>query len=330
MLNYIWTALIIIGVICAIGNDVADQVQNRYRNGIPVQVVLDLQSPGNGASPNRAAVTVSRRYFAQFYGLPAGQQQADSLRFSAALSADKRLIRISIDDGSPEIWRTMATALGSKDLLTGHITSFTPADSGSGTGSASVMFDRVTLVRMRAVTAAMFEYAGIAVTIAFGLIGLMALWLGIMKIAEAAGMMSSLTRVLAPVMRRLFPEIPPDHPAMGAMIMNIAANMLGLSNAATPFGIKAMEELQKLNTEKETATNPMVTFLAINTGGLTLIPATALAVRAGLGSANPTIIIGTTIVGATIATIVGIITAKSLQRMPFFRTGRKGGADGTV
>jgi spore maturation protein A len=127
------------------------------------------------------------------------------------------------------------------------------------------------------------------------------------------------TRMLTPITKRLFPDVPPDHPAVGAMIMNIAANMLGLSNAATPLGLKAMEELNKLNPKAGTATNAMVTFLAINTGGLILIPATAIAVRAAAGSANPGIIIGTSIFGAGCATVAGVLAAKLLQRLPRYR-----------
>jgi spore maturation protein A len=125
--------------------------------------------------------------------------------------------------------------------------------------------------------------------------------------------------MLTPITKWLFPDVPPDHPAVGAMIMNIAANMLGLSNAATPLGLKAMEELNKLNPKAGTATNAMVTFLAINTGGLILIPATAIAVRAAAGSANPGIIIGTSIFGAGCATVAGVLAAKLLQRLPRYR-----------
>jgi spore maturation protein A len=177
----------------------------------------------------------------------------------------------------------------------------------------------VRFVKLRAVTAAALDYAAIAVTISLGLIGVMALWLGLMKVAEEAGLLKVLTRLLAPVTRRVFPDVPSDHPAIGAIIMNTAANMLGLSNAATPMGLKAMEELNKLNPKVGTATNAMVTFLAINTGGLILIPATAIAVRAAAGSANPGLIIGTSIVGAGCATITGVVASRLLQRLPRYR-----------
>ncbi|MFA6541103.1 MAG: nucleoside recognition domain-containing protein, partial [Bacteroidota bacterium] len=136
---------------------------------------------------------------------------------------------------------------------------------------------------------------------------------------EAAGLLLILTRIMMPVTKRLFPDVPPDHPAVGAMIMNIAANMLGLNNAATPLGLKAMEELNKINPKAGTATNAMCTFLVINTAGLTLIPATAIAIRAGLGSADPGMIIGTSIFGAGCATVFGLISVKLLQRLPRYK-----------
>src|SRR5205814_5346740 len=135
------------------------------------------------------------------------------------------------------------------------------------------------------------DSAKTTVYIALWIIGIMTLWLGIMRVAEKAGLVAMLGRLLRPISRLLFPDVPPDHPAIGAMIMNVAANLLGLSNAATPFGIKAMEELQTLNDQKETATNSMVTFMALNTAGIQFIPATMIAVFAAAGSKNPTAII---------------------------------------
>lgn len=167
------------------------------------------------------------------------------------------------------------------------------------------------------VTKASVDSAKTAVEISLGLIGIMTLWLGIMRVAEKAGLVTMLARVLTPFRRLLFPEIPPDHPAIGAMIMNLAANMLGLANAATPLGIKAMEELQELNPEKETASNAMVTFLVLNTAGIQFIPATIIGVLAAAGSKNPTAIISTTIVSTMCGAVAAVTTAKILQR--FFR-----------
>lgn len=178
--------------------------------------------------------------------------------------------------------------------------------------------------RIEQVTQAAFEYAGTSVKIAIDLIGIMALWLGIMNIAQEGGLVRLLARAIKPVSKRLFPEIPPEHPAMGAMILNIAANWLGLSNAATPLGLKAMEELQKLNKIKDTATNAMATFLALNTASITLIPATIIGVRLSLGSKNPAEIIGTTIFASTCATIGAVTVTKIFQRLPIFKIKTEG------
>jgi spore maturation protein SpmB len=142
-----------------------------------------------------------------------------------------------------------------------------------------------------------------------------------MKVAEDAGLIKIIANGVRPLTKFLFPDVPADHPAMGSIIMNMAANMLGLGNAATPFGLKAMEELQTLNEDKSTATNAMVTFLAVNTAGLTLIPVTAIAIRAASGSSNPAVIIGTSIFGALCATTVGITATKIMEKFPI----KKGG-----
>ena len=168
-----------------------------------------------------------------------------------------------------------------------------------------------------AVTKGAVDSAKTAVEIAIGLVGVMTLWLGMMRIAEAAGLVTLLGRLLRPVLRWLFPEVPADHPANGSIVLSIAANMLGLNNAATPLGIKAMEELQSLNEEKDRATNPMVTFMALNTSGVQLIPATMLAVLVAAGSKNPTAIISTSIAATFIGTVAAVLAAKMLQR--FYR-----------
>lgn len=165
----------------------------------------------------------------------------------------------------------------------------------------------------QSVTDSAIESANTAVQLALGLIGVMTLWLGLMKVAEQAGIVKAIGRLLKPVMKRLFPEVPPEHPAMGSMVMNMAASFLGLGNAATPLGIKAMKELQELNEDKSTATNAMCMFLAINTSSVTLVASTVIAYRVAAGSANPTEIIGPTIIASLCGTIVAITTAKLLE-----------------
>jgi len=165
---------------------------------------------------------------------------------------------------------------------------------------------------MAAVTKASFDSAKDAVTLAIGLIGPMALWLGLMKIAEAGGLMQSVARGLRPLMVRLFPDVPAEHPAMAAMIMNMAANMLGLGNAATPMGIKAMVELERLSAEKGTATNAMCLFLAINTSSVTILPLGVITVRAAAGATAPASILVPSLLATILATSVAIVAAKLL------------------
>ncbi len=161
---------------------------------------------------------------------------------------------------------------------------------------------------------AIVEDAGQAVTLAIGLVGVMTLFLGLMKVAEAGGLLAIVARLLRPVLVRLFPSVPPQHPAMGAMILNIASNVLGLGNAATPFGIRAMQHLNALNPIKGVASNPMVLFLAINTSSVTLLPTGVIALRAASGSSDPAGIVPTTLFATLCSTAVAIAMAKACQR----------------
>ncbi|MGI8890218.1 MAG: nucleoside recognition domain-containing protein [Chthoniobacterales bacterium] len=172
---------------------------------------------------------------------------------------------------------------------------------------------------LKEVTEGAFDGAKTAVTIALGLIGIMALWLGVMRLAERAGLVQKLARLLRPVMSRLFPGVPNDHPAMGSMLMNMAANMLGLGNAATPLGLRAMRDLERLNPHPGTATNAMCTFLAINTSSVQLIPTTAIAILVAAGSTNPTAIVGTSLLATLCAATVAITMVKLLEKLPVFR-----------
>jgi spore maturation protein SpmA len=160
-----------------------------------------------------------------------------------------------------------------------------------------------------------FETSKSAFEISIGLTGMLALWLGVMKIGERAGLVNLLARVLSPVFVRLFPDIPKGHPATGSIFMNIAANMLGLDNAATPLGLKAMEHLQELNDKKDTATNPMIMFLVLNTSGLTIIPVSILAYRAQQGAAQPTDVFIPILLATFAATLAGIIITSIYQKI---------------
>jgi spore maturation protein A len=165
-----------------------------------------------------------------------------------------------------------------------------------------------------AVTKGAIDSASSAVQIAIGLVGVMTLWLGIMRVAEAAGLVTLVARVLKPLIRWLFPDVPAGHPAGGAIVVALAANVLGLNNAATPLGIKAMEELQALNPDTDAASDAQVTLMAVTTSGVQLVPATMIGVLAAAGSTNPTAIIAPTLIATAIGTIAAVAAARSLAR----------------
>lgn len=173
--------------------------------------------------------------------------------------------------------------------------------------------------RLDKVVQAVTESAKLGFEIALGLAGIMALWLGIMNIASKSGLVDKFARWLRPLMSSLFPEVPPTDPAMGAMVLNIAANMLGLANAATPFGLQAMKELQRLNNHAREASNAMCTFLAINTSSVQLIPATAIAFLAANGSLHPSSIIFSSLIATTVSTIVGLTAVRQLAKLSCYQ-----------
>ena len=164
-----------------------------------------------------------------------------------------------------------------------------------------------------------FDSSKTAFETSLGLTGVLALWLGIMKIGERAGIVNVLARLLSPFFSKLFPDIPKNHPVMGSIFMNIASNMLGLDNAATPTGLKAMAQMQELNTKKDTATNPMIMFLVLNTSGLTIIPTTILAFRSSYRAVQPTDVFIPILLATTVATLAGIILTAGWQRINIFQ-----------
>lgn len=168
--------------------------------------------------------------------------------------------------------------------------------------------------RLEQTTQAAFDSAKYAVELGIGLIGIYCLWLGVMRVAEKSGLVKVFSRKIAPVLRLLFRDVPAESPAMGAMSMNIIANMLGLGNAATPLGIKAMKELEKLNRNKKSPSNAMCLFLVINTASVQLIPTTVIALRSAAGSANPAEIVSTTLMASICAAAAGITAATILKR----------------
>jgi len=326
MLNYVWLALMAISILVAAGTDLHRKLTDKYgeKKDIPIQLVITQAATAD----SKTATATLRMPVADFNKYYAQNLSGDTLRCAVQLLMSGgnrgRMIVNTAGEGVPEFWKATAKAQGHPGELRANVS--LTADATQGT----FRIEKTGFEKLAAITDAAFNFARIAVMdIALPLVGVMAMWLGIMKIAEQAGIIRSLAWAIAPITRRLFPEVPTDHPAMGAMVLNIAANWLGLSNAATPFGLKAMEELQNLNPKKDTATNAMVMFLGINTASITLIPATIIGLRVAMKSANPAEIIGTTIFASTCATITAVIAVKLLGKLRAFRKDDPSRSSGT-
>ena len=315
MLNYVWLTLLFLGIVSATYLDISDFTSNKYNNSKPLNASIYFEdSEVSDSEKETAVVKITANRLSTFYTAEISNDIETKIILSPADEDGKRQFVINVSDQSPEIWKEIAPLAGKDNDIGGTV--ILNKKTENNFIYAQLYFEEISFVWLKKVTNDAIKIAQVAVEIALGLIGIMALWLGVMRVAEDAGLIKMIARALNPITRRLFPEVPSDHPAIGAMVMNMSANMLGLGNAATPFGLKAMEELDKLNTNKGTATNSMVTFLAINTAGMTLIPATAIAVRAASGSANPTVIIGTSIFGAFCAVVTGLTAAKLFEKFP--------------
>lgn len=312
MLNYVWTALIFLGIAAAVSVDITESAYNRFSNNVPLQTKITLLGEIELGEKVPAQISFEKSSLSKHFNqiIENDLEVKTDLIFSDSTNG---VAIIKVNPAMPKVLLDMAKVNGKEDDLMINISSF--ASTGENLYTAKLNFEEITFRKIKEVTNSAISFAETAVKIALGLIGIMAMWLGIMKIAEAAGVINVLARGLRPVTKFLFPDVPHDHPAIGSIIMNVSANFLGLSNAATPFGLKAMEELDKLNENKGTATNAMCTFLAINTAGITMIPATAIAIRAAAGSAQPAIIIGTSLFASCCATIAGITAVKLFESL---------------
>ena len=315
MLNYIWAGLIIISLVFAVVVDVSDITSDRYRNGAELPIRLELP---DGYQPEqrrvRVDVAIDDDLYGDFYNTEA---RPDSL-YSGYIIRTQDGTQLRLDAGTPlpEPLATIQRFSSSRDDELQGILTDQQVSADSSFISTAVTFSRVRFVKLNDITAAAFSFAESAATLALGLIGVLALFLGLLKIAEAAGIVAAIVRFTQPIFRPLFPEIPDGHPALGMIVLNLSANMLGLGNAATPLGIRAMEELQKLNPKKDTATNSMVMLLALNTASVQLVPPALLVAIMGL-QVNELIlpIIIVTVLSATVA----VVAAKLLQRVRIYR-----------
>jgi len=315
MLNYIWAGLIILSLVFALLSDGRDLVQDTFRNGNPLPVTLAFP---DGYDPDARRQTVhvvlDSAAFAQFYGK--ATTLAPFYAGTLVQTLDGNQIRIPESAGLPEPLATIRAETAKRDTDLKAVATYTYEASGAPV-QAMLAFDLVRFIKLRAISQAALTFAETAVTISLGLIGVMALWLGLLRIAEKAGLINVLVRVVRPILRPLFPSLPKDHPAFGMIALNLTANMLGLGNAATPLGIKAMEELQKENPSPETATNDMVMLLAMNTASVQIVPPVLLVAIMGL-QVNQ--LFFSILITTSISLAVAIAAAKLFGRMKRFQS----------
>ena len=302
MLNYLWAGLIVASFLFALGNDVADLSANRYGVGRAVAATVERDV---GGDPAKATVTVAPADYAAAFGVTPTEPVA--LDATSAADGSLRLTGAAGGGALPEPLATMAKHLDAEADAPALAATVTPA---------GLTFPPVRFVKLAAIQRAAFDMAEFAASFALKLVGLLALWLGLVKIGEAAGLIDVVVVAVRPLLGWLFPSIPKDHPALGLIGLNLAANVLGLGNAATPLGLKAMQSLQTLNPRPDTATNAMVMLLALNTASVTLVPPVTLVAVMGLEAGRLTLPI---IAVTGLSLVVAIAAAKLLGRLPGYR-----------
>jgi spore maturation protein A len=311
MLNYIWAGLIISSFLFALGYDIHDLQTDRFRNGEPLAVALAFPA-GYDSTARQVPVTIriDSAAYGAFYRT---DQRPDSVYAGYLLQTrEGRQLRFDAASRLPEPLATIGKVSASRDKeLQGRLVNLSPTG-----GPTAVTFEPVRFVKLNAIAAAALDFAKTGAEIALGLIGVLALFLGLLKIGENAGIIHGLVRLVQPVLRPLFPEVPRDHPALAMIALALTANVFGLGNAATPFGIKAMEELQKLNKSDDTATNPMVMMLALSTSSVQLVPPVLLLALLGLQINR---LVFPIIVTGLLGLIIAIVSAKLLGRLPAYR-----------
>ncbi len=316
MLNYIWAGLIVLSLVFALGSDARDLARDTYRNGSQLPVAIDLAAPFDAAAREQAATLhLDAGAFRDHFGTDGTPDSA----YAATLRKTQAGYELRLDDAEaalPAPLDVVRDATNPRDkVLQGRLEGLALGPSGTR-ASGTLAFAPVRFVKLTAISAAALDFAETAATLALGLIGVLVLFLGLTRIAEDAGIVKALVRLVRPLLRPLFPDIPPDHPALGMIALNIAANIFGLGNAATPFGIKAMEELQTLNPDPETASDAQVMLLTINTASVQLVPPVLLIALIGL-EINTVYV---AIVLTTLASLViGVTAAKVLARSKRYR-----------
>ena len=312
MLNYIWAGLIIFSLVFALSTDVQELSSDRYRNGDALPVTVSFPEEYD-ADARRQPVTVDldTTAFQAFYP----DATTPEARYEGQLVQTQDGNQIVLGSGTelPQPWQDMRDFYG--DETSDPIRAEAQLDAVTGTvAQARLTFEPVHFRKLNDIAAAALDFAETAASLALGLIGVLALVLGLLKIGEEGGLIHSLTRFVQPVLRPLFPELPKDHPAMGTIALNLLANVFGLGNAATPLGIKAMEDLQKENPSEETATNAMVMLLALNTSSVQLVPPVLLIAIMGLQVNELVFSIALATACTTVAGIAGAVFLSRMKR----------------
>jgi spore maturation protein A len=315
MLNYIWAGLIIASLLFALTTDVQELAQDRFRNEAPLPVTVAF---ADGYTPDARRQSVRIRLdateYRQFYDVEASPDSA----YAGTLvqTRDGRQLQFDADASLPEPLATIRSFLSSDDEsepLRGTLTGIEAA-RGAERFEAGVQFEPVRFRKLNDIASAAINFAETAASLALSLIGTLGLMLGLVKIGEEAGLIHALTSVVQPILSPLFPNVPDDHPALANITLNMLANVFGLGNAATPLGIKAMEDLQELNPKKDTATNGMVMLLAMNTSSVQLVPPALLVAIMGLQINQLFFSITLATLFSTIAGILGALGLSKLNR----------------
>lgn len=289
MMNYLWGGLILISMLFAVGGDLYDISRDTYQNS---EEYLLRPEAGQLQLLNNQKLRLV---------LEAGDQPAIEATYQT--NGERARLQLAYSDLYPEQWKHRFA--GDMDKSIHAVVVQVSADE------LKVSLPEIVWPRLERMMQSAFDMAEFAAKLALGLIGLMALWLGLMKIAEHSGMVNALVRLIRPVLKKLFPEVPEDHPAMGAITLNLSANMLGLGNAATPMGIKAMEYLQELNEHKDSASNSMCMFLALNTSSVQLLPPVTVIALLGVSAGGLFVSI---FLATLCSTVVGVLAARWYAR----------------
>jgi spore maturation protein A len=312
MLNYIWAGLLLFALIFALATDVSDLRHRVYGNGVPLPATVEYRKlDDRNAREATVDLRIAQSEYAQHFNV--SESVATSFPVTLTKMDHAYLLRFAKDAALPPRLAAMRDFADSKELVANVDTHGAVNDRAI---AVQLTFPKVRFVKLHAITTAAIDTAKAAVMLSIDLIGVLTLWLGVMKIAEASGLIDLMVKIIQPILGPLFPGVPKGHPALGYIAVNLAGNILGLGNATTAMGLKAMEELQKLNPSDDTATDPMVMLLAMHTAAFQLVPSASLVALMGLASAEvfiPMLLVG------FIATVVAIIAAKVLGWLPMYR-----------